>query len=123
MKIRVESFYEGWVRFTCELGSGEARWCGKEPEPFREYFVELGLETPVEVKPAMAKIPLLDADRERVLLRGFVERADGDLWSVRIGEARLDLEAGLLVDVGQWVAIRASALSLFDERTSEQVKR
>ena len=111
MKIRVESFHQGWVRFTCELGSGEAKWKGDPPEPFRDYHVELSLEDPVEVKPAMAQIPLLDADRERCLLRGFVEQASDGASALRVGPSMVLID-GIF---SGWLALRASALLLFDE--------
>ena len=114
MKIRVESFYDGWVRFFCDLGRGEAKWRGKEPQPFKQYSVELTLEAPVEVTPAAAAVPLLDADRDRVLLRGYVEQSADGGSCVRVGEALVFVDGMYGDQAGKWLAVRASALQLFD---------
>jgi hypothetical protein len=111
MKIRVDSFHEGWVRFSCELGSGEAKWKSDAPEAFRDYHVELALEDPVEVKAAVAQVPLLDADRERCLLRGLVEQASDGASVLRVGPTLVSID-GIF---SGWLAVRASALLLFDE--------
>src|SRR2546426_2475226 len=103
MKVRIESFLDGWVEFSSALGRGEARWRGSPPEFNREYEVTLSLEDPIEITGAMARVALLDANRDRCLLRGEIR----DHW-LCVEDARLPL--GGSGHRQGWHAVRSQAL-------------
>jgi hypothetical protein len=113
MKIRIESVFHvndrPWVEFTCALGRGEAKWRGAEPMFGRDYLVELELGAPIEIVPAMIKLPLLDASREEVKARGSVIAVSGNVATLRLSDATLHLEARL--QIGDWVAVRSGPLT------------
>ena len=114
MKLRVQAAFplgdDCWVEFSSALGRGEALWRSHAPEPGRDYFVELELSPPVELTPAVARVPLLEASREGVLARGEIVHLVDGLSTLRVGDAELHLEQPL----EGWWAVRSGPLLMFD---------
>lgn len=111
------------VSFHTSLGSGEARWSGPEPRVGESYDVEIEIDDELRwgqsLRPAEEARPRLRQLQDGSLeLAGEVVLSEDDGFvGLRCGESVVSLEVeGPRPAVGEWVVLRAKAVTLFDQR-------
>lgn len=123
MQIQVRSVYEVrkelLVRFTCELGQGDARWTGRIPTPDTTYNVEIDIPAPLRwgasIREALETEPIIATTIDGNRLVARLQSADpGGDAVLRFGPATILTEAGgEPVQPGSWVQVRTANLVLY----------
>lgn len=123
MQIRVLSVYEQRkelrVRFTCDLGQGDARWTGRIPATGTTYNVDIDIPAPLRwgasIRPTLETEPVIATTIDGNRLVAQLQQADPDGNAVlRFGPATILTEAsGEPVQAGSWVQVRTANLVLY----------